>query len=879
MTRARFLRALCRLLLAAYPPAFRARFGDALTRDFIVASAGGEAFRNAIDLFAGGLSERRAARYALRHRATPRHRTSLVDLIMNDIRITLRNLVKRPVYALLVIATLAVGIGANTAVFSLVDGVLLREMPYKDPGRLAFMWTKLDWIGVPRAWIAAPHIPLLGREVKSIEAIAGIRTGNTQLTGSGDPQMLRMGIATANVFDVLGVAPALGRTFTAADRGSNVAVLTHGLWRRQFGADPLVIGRTIELATERYEVIGVMPESFGFLVHSSLGEPVRADVWTVGTWNFEEMADGGFSFAALIRARPDTDLKAVQAEVDVLGEKLDKERYRDRGFGWHVAGLKEDLVAGTRPGLLMLAAAALGTLLIVCANVAGLGLVEISKRRRETAVRLALGASRGRIITSHIVESVTLAVLGGLGGALIAWAALRAVTASTFVTLPRLDEVGLDWRVLLFTFGLSIVAGIAAGVLPALRSSRPNLTSTLRDGGRGATAQSTRARALLIAAELALAVMLLASAGVLLRSFAAMQRIDPGFRAEGVLTAAISLPFAKYPEEKMAWQFHRQIAERLGALPGVTAVGAANAAPLSGDADQGGVLPEGWSGQDDQSTIMIDYIRSTPSYFEAMGIPLLRGRDFTWDDRVDTQRVAIIDEVLARRGWPGADPIGRTIIIEGETRVQVVGVVRQGRLYEVHEDDRPQVFVPWQQDTTLGLTLAVRTTGDPSTLAGPVRQSVWGLDPNQPVAKVTPMSAIVDLAMAERRLQLILLGAFAACAMLLASIGLYGMISSTVAQRTQEMGVRAALGASAGSLRALVLRKALLLAVVGVALGLAGALAVGGVLSRFSFGVTGRDPLTLTVTAGLLLAVALLAAYVPARRASRVDPIVALRDA
>ena len=874
-----FLRAICRLLLAAYPRAFRARFGAALTRDFASAGANGGAFRNAVDLFIGGLGERRAARRAGRHITPSRQRMSLQDLIMNDVRLTLRNLLTRPAYALLVIATLAVGIGANTAVFSLVDGVLLREMPYKDSSRLAFMWTKLDWIGVPRAWIAGPHIPLLGRELKTIESIAGIRTGNTQLTGSGEPQMLRLGLATGNLFDVLGVPPAHGRTFTEGDRGSRVAVLTHGLWRRQFGADPAIVGRTIELATERYDVIGVMPEAFGFLVHSSLGEPVRADLWTLGDWNFEEMNDGGFSFAALVRAKPDVDLAAVQAEADVLGESLDKKRYRDKGFGWHVAGLKDDLVAGTRPGLLMLAAAALGTLLIVCANVAGLGLVEISKRRRETAVRLALGASRGRIVTSHIVESVTLSMLGGAGGALIAWLALRAVTASTLVSLPRLDEIALDWRVLLFTLALSIAAGIAAGVLPALRSSRPNLTSTLRDGGRGATAQGTRARALLIAAELALAVMLLASAGVLLRSFAAMQRIDPGFNAEGVLTANIALAFAKYPEEQMAWQFHRQIAERVSALPGVTAIGAANATPLSGDADQSGVLPEGWSGQDEQSSILVDFIRSTPGYFRAMGIQLLRGRDFTWDDRSGMQRVGIIDEIMARRVWPDADPIGRTLVIDGETKVQVVGVVRQGRLYSVHADDRPQLFLPWQQDTTLGLTLAVRTTGDPSALAGPLRQSVWALDPNQPVAKVTPMTAVVDLAMAERRLQLILLTAFAACAVLLASIGLYGMISSTVTQRTQEMGVRAALGASAGSIRGLVMRRALLLALAGVAAGLLGALAVGGVLSRFSFGVTGRDPLTLAATVAVLLGVALLAAYVPARRASRVDPLIALRDA
>ena len=869
-------RAVARLLLCAYPRRFRARFGDALVRDFAAAARDGQMLRNAIDLFVGGLSERRVERRA---GAAARRPAPFLDPIMSDFRQTLRTLLKRPAYALIVIATLAVGIGANTAVFSLVDGVLLKEMPYRDPARLGFLWSKLDWIGVPRAWVAGPHIPLLAAEAQSIESIAAIRTRETQLTGGGEPRMLRMGMTTTNLLDVLGVRPALGRGFAPEDGPAYVAILTHDLWSSQFGADPAIVGTFIELSAERYEVIGVMPESFGFVVHSSLDDPSRVDVWTTADWPLATMSDGSFGFAALVRARPEATLASVQAELDVIGERIDKVRFRDRGFGWQLAPLQEDLVGAVRPGLLMLGGAALGILLIVCANVAGLGLVEATRRTRELSVRAALGADRRRIIAGVVLESVVLSVLGGAAGAVVAWGAIRAVSTSRYLSLPRMDEVSLDWRVLLFVLGLSIAAGIASGLLPAFRAARTNLTTALRDGGRGSTSQNNRARGALIMAEIALAVMLVAAAGVLFRSFSSLQNIDAGFNPRNVLTADIALPFMRYREEKQAWQFHRQLAEQLAALPGVTAVGAANAAPLSGNADQGGVTPQGFVGEDGRNGLTVDLIRATPGYFEAMGIPMQRGREFSWDDRADTPRVAVIDDVLARRAWPaGEDPIGKTLDIEG-TVARIVGVIRQPRLYEMSADDRPQVFVPWQQDTTLGLTIALKTTGDPAALAGPLREAVRALDPNQPVAELMPMRARVDLSMAERRLQLALLAGFASCALLLASIGLYGMISSSVTQRTQEMGVRAALGASAGSIRALVLRQALLLAVVGVAIGLAGALALGGVLSRFAFGVTGRDPLTLVVTVAALLAVALLAAYVPARRASRVDPIIALRDA
>ncbi len=868
--------AMARAALLLYPSEFRRRFGVALRRDFVASccetSALSHAVGNLYDLVRNSFAERRY----LRRVAQPSC-PGILELLVTDIRYALRNLVKRPLYSLIVVAILAIGIGATTAVFSLVDGVLLKPLPYRDPDRLAFMWTKLAWVGVPRAWVAGPHVPLLADEAKSIESIAALRTTSTQLTGGGEPLMIRMGQTTANLFDVLGVRPAIGRPFVEADRKANVVILTDALWRSRFAADPSVVGRFIEVGSERHEVIGVLAPEFRFVVHSSLDEPVKVDAWSVADWDLRARSDGQMAFAALVRARPDSDLNQLQAELDVIGERLDKQRYKDRGFGWQLTPVKADLVGGSRPGLVMVLGGAAAVLLIVCANVIGLGIVETGRRRRELAVRAALGAGRSRIMGGLVIESVGLALTAGVLGLLVAEVVLRLLTGSPAVALPRIDEVALDTRTILFASALSLVAGLLIGALPAMRASRPRLASELRHGGRGSTARGARARGILIAGELALAVMLLAASGVLIRSLLALYRIDAAFVAEHALTADVALPFARYPDEKMAWQFHQQLAERIRALPGVTAVGATTSPPLGRDADQGNATPEGWQGSGGEKSIMIDWIRSTPGYFQAMGITLQRGRDFAWSDTQSAQPVAIIDESLARQGWPNGDPIGKTVTVE-DRKLQIVGIVRHARIYRIDRDDRPQVYVPWTQDTTLGLTMVVRGSVDPATLAGPLREAVWAIDRNQPVADVSPMSWHVDEALSERRLQLVVLSACALCAVLLSGIGLYGVISTSVAERTQEWGVRAALGSTPGELRRLVLTNATVLAAIGIGVGLAGALALGRVVERFAFGVSGRDPVSLLVTVAGLLAVALLAAYVPARRASRVDPLVALRQ-
>jgi predicted permease len=679
------------------------------------------------------------------------------------------------------------------------------------------------------------------------------------------------------LFDVLGVRPALGRKFVEADRKASTVILTDALWRSRFASDPSVVGRFIELGGERAEVIGVLAPEFRFVVHSSLEAPIKVDAWSVADWDLRAMSDGQMAFAALLRAKPESDLPRLQAELDVIGERLDKQRYKDRGFGWQLTPVKADLVGASRPGLLMVFGGAAAVLLIVCANVIGLGIVEAGRRRRELAVRAALGAGRARIIGGLVVESVALSIAAGVLGLLVAEVVLRLIVGSSALALPRIDEVALDGRAILFASVLSVVAGLLIGLLPALRASRPRLAAELRHGGRGTTARGARARGILIAGELALAVMLLAASGVLIRSLIALYRVDPAFVASGALTADVVLPYSRYPEEKLAWQFHQQLAERLRALPGVTAVGATTSPPLGSSPDQANAAPEGWQGSGGEKWIMVDFMRNTPGYFQAMGISLQRGRDFAWSDTQSGQPVAIIDESLARQGWPNGDPIGKAMTVE-DRKFQVIGVVRHARLYRVDRDDRPQVYVPYTQDTTLGLTMVLRGTGDPALLAAPLREAVWALDKNQPVADVAPMTWRVDEALSERRLQLVVLAACAFCAVLLSGIGLYGVISTSVAERTQEWGVRAALGSTPGELRGLVLKNATVLAAIGIAIGLAGALAMGRVVERFAFGVSGRDPVSLVATVCGLLAVALLAAYVPALRASRVDPLVALRQ-
>lgn len=878
---------LYRALLRLYPLRFRRRFGGELTAAFrtewddarrrgAIASVHYLA-ASALDLVVNAWQERRLERRRAQFPQVPDPtRDSMLTILRHDLRFARRTMRRQPAFTAMVVLTLALGIGSTTAIFSILDGVLLRPLPYREPERLAFSWTTLAWIGVPRAWMNGSHIALLQDEARHLEAAVPLRVSATQLTGGGAPEQVLVGRAGTSLFDVLGVAPLLGRTFHA-DEGfeghDRVTVLGHAAWLRYFGGDPAILGRTITIGGDSVQVIGVMPPTFRFHVHSSLANPTEPDLWMPGVWRLREMTQG-YGLAMLVRTKPGVSIAQAQAEIDTIGARLDREQFNNRGFGWQLVGVQQDLVKQARPALIALIGAATMVLLIACANVASLLLVRSAAREREFALRGALGAGRGRLVAQVLVESVLLAGMGGALGVAIAYASVRAFVASEAIGVPRLYDVAVDARVLLFAAAVGLGTGIAFGLVPALRSTRPDLNETLKDGARGnSSAHRPRGRAALVVCEVALAVVLLLGATLLLRTFAALRHVDPGFDPRGVITARVTLPGARYPQAKGAPEFVRSIVDDLSALPGVEAAAATNAAPLSRSTNQNSIEPEGAVNGE---AVFSDVIQVTPGYFASLHAPLRAGRDFAWTDAADQSPVLIVDESFAAAAWPNQPALGKYVKVSATRRAMVVGVVRQPRLYDVHRNDRPQVFVPMAQNPTLGVTLMVRAAHAES-LAAALRQAIWARDAGQPVAQVRLLTEVVGRSLADRRVSLLLLTGFAVVALALAALGIYGVMAYAVGQRTHEIGLRMALGARARDVLSMVVGGGLRLIGLGLVLGLIGAVFFTRLLSTQLYGVTATDPLTFVSVTITLLVVALIAAYLPARRAARIDPAIALR--
>jgi predicted permease len=795
--------------------------------------------------------------------------------ILQDLRFALRSMRRRPGFTLIVALTLALGIGSTTAIFSVVDGVLLRPLPYRDPDRLAFSWTKLAWIGVPRAWMNGSHVLQLREETSHFEALVPMQMVTRQLIGTGTPEQVLVGVTGTSLFDVLGVPAAHGRVFRP-DEGqpgrADVAVLGHVAWLQYFGADPGVVGRTIEISGSTVRVIGVMPPHFRFRIHSSLGQPGEPDLWMPGTWKLREMREG-YSLAMLARVKPGVSMTQAQAELDTIGARFDREHFRSRGFGWQLTPVHDDLVKQVRPALIALISAAALLMLIACANVANLVLVRTAAREREFAIRAALGGGSWRLLGQVLTENLALSAAGGALGLAVASVTVRAFIAWQALAIPRLYAVAVDGRVLLFTTAITLVTGMAFGLLPALRSTRRDLTEPLRTGARGLDGSSRqRGRSVFVVAEVALAIVLLLGAALLLRTFAAIRGADPGFSADGVLTARITLSPIRYPQGKGATAFIRTVLDDVAHLPGVEAAAATNAMPLSRTTNQLQAVPEG---APDDASILVDAIRITPGYFRSLRITLLGGREFTWDDAPEQEMVAVVDEVYAATAWPKQNPIGKHFKMNNQQRT-VVGVVRQPRLYDVHRNDRPQVFMPMAQNVATGVTLVVRAH-QPRGLIAPMRQAIWARDAGQPVANVRLLTDVVGESLAVRRLSMLLLGGFAAAALLLAALGIYGVIASAVGERTQEIGVRMALGATARDVVSMVVGRGLRLVTIGLAIGLAGAVFFARLIQTQLYGVSPTDPATFTGAALLLIVVAMIAAWLPARRAARIDPSLALR--
>lgn len=813
-----------------------------------------------------------------------------LDQLASDLGFGLRLLRQAPGFTTVAVFTLALGIGANTAVFSLIDAVLLQPLPYREPDRLVLVWLHFDSIDQTNYPASPPELGDLIDRTTLFEGVGGTWSSTGALTGDGEPEQVRMGFVTWNFLSILGVEPVLGRHFVPDEQGSGstTIILSDGLWRRRFAADPAIVGQQIQFEGRAVTVVGVMPAGFEILFPSDSAVPRDIQAWVPFGWQPSQPPRTLAHVRVLARMRPGVTPAQVEAELDTIAAELKTEyaRYNEVGLGFDVFPLQQEVVKDVRPALLALFAGVVIVLLIACVNVANLQLGRLAARGRELALRSALGAGRRRIVHQLLVESLLLSCLGGLAGLVVGRAALAGLLTLRPQQLERLDTVSLSPTVFLFTFGVSVAAGLMFGLAPTIRASGASLLDALKEGGgrTGSTPLTDRVRWLLVLGEVALGVVLLVGAGLMVRSLTELLRLEPGFRTAGVLTFQVSLPGVRYQGDAPRAVFAREFKSRLRELPGVQAVGGTSHLPLDDYPNWFGFYYPDGASEAEKIAEMADQRTVTPGYFESLGAELVAGRFFDARDDEEARRVVIVDRILADRLWPGEDPIGRGLHFEGWEngpfvlrRAEVVGVVNHIRHHSLTTELRPQIYIPYPQSARPVVTYVVRTGGPPQALAGPIRQVLADLDPDLPFAKVRTLQEYVDRAAAGARFTTVLASLFAALALLLAAIGIYGVMAFGVQQRTREIGLRLTLGATPAAIRRAVVGEGLRAAAAGLCLGLLGAFAIGGLLERLLFGVSATDPLTYAVVAGVLLAVALAAAYLPARRATRVDPMLALR--
>jgi putative ABC transport system permease protein len=811
---------------------------------------------------------------------------AVVHDLAQDLRYGLRMLVKHPGFTIVAALTLALGIGANTAMFSVVDAVLLRPLPYAEADRLAMVWENVN---LP-AYKNSRNTPSPGnfndwRKQNTVFAdMAAIAGGSWSLTGNGEPARVNGAAVSATLFPLLQVHAALGRIFTADDDrpGNNrVAVLGHGLWAERFGADPGILGRTIHLDEQPHTVIGVMPRGFSF--------PDADDkLWVPIALTPQQLANHDSHLLRVVaRLKPRVTLAQAQANLNGIAARLTEQfPLSNTGVGVAAVSLQEQTVGDIRAALLVMLGVVGFLLLMVCANIGNLLLARASARGREFAVRTALGAGRGRLVRQLLTESALLAVVGGVLGLTLASWGITALRALAPASLPRVNTVSLNASVAAFNFGVALLAGLICGVVPALQAGRRDLHETLKADARGSSARSSaRARNGLIVVETALGVIVLVGAGLLLRSFLELGRIPLGFAPERVLTFRVALSPARYTTLPRKTAFYQQVAEKLQAQPGVQSAAGISFLPLTMAGRSTGVTVEGDPPPLPGRARITDFRSVTPGYFSTMGIPLLQGRDVAWSDTPEAQPVVVISETMARTYWPNQDAIGKRITL-GRLDTQppwitVVGLVGNVQQIDLIKQPRPAMYFPASQDQRTGDVVrdwAVKTSGDAAALASSVPALVWTVDPALPVTRVQTMQQVRGTATAQERFNVLIVALFAAVALILAAVGLYGVTAYSVAQRTRELGIRLALGARPGDVMRLVLGDGTRLVLVGVALGTIAALGLTRMMATLLFGVGARDPITFAAVGLLLAAVSLVACYIPARRAMRVDPVVALRS-
>ncbi len=803
--------------------------------------------------------------------------------LARDLKYATRTLTRTPAFTLSVILVLALGIGATTAIFSLVDATLLRPLPYAKADELMMIWEDGSAFGFPRNTPAPANYFDWKADSRAFEDMAATLSVARNLTGDGEPLSLEAIRATANLAAVLGIEPLLGRFFTDDEDqpgGAPVAVISHRLWQQRYGGDPEFVGREIRLDDAPRTVVGVMGPRMSY-------PRSDVDVWVPMAFTDNEASRRQSHYLNVVgRLHPDATTEGAAADMDRIAAALEAE-YPDSNtnVGAVVVPLEDHYMGDVRSGFLLLLAAVGAVLLIACANIANLLLVRSSGRSREIAVRAALGAGRARLVGQMLTESLLLALAGGVVGVGFAWWSFQFLGALVPESVTGAIGLEMDLRVLVVGLAVSLATGVVFGIVPALSVSQVRLNETLQSaGGRaGVGSASRRFRDVLVVGEVALTVALLVGAGLLIRSFASVRGVEPGYRPEGVLTLRMDLSRAKYggqPERLRS--FYYDVLERVERLPGVQSAGFVSFLPLTNRGGSRGFRIEGRPAPGPGNRPDANYRLVTPDYFRTMGIPIQRGRGIEDTDRADAAQVVVINETMARQYWPGEDPIGQRIGGFGAASwFTVVGIAGDVRGMGLEAPVRAQLYLPIDQDLNFSFfsprNLAIRASGDPMTLAGVVQEEIWQVDPNQPIKEVRLLGAFIDDEVFQRRTQTLLLGAFAVLALIVASVGIYGVLSYAVSYLTREIGIRMALGAQRGSVLGMILGQGMLLVGIGCVVGIGLAYALGGVMSSMLFGVEATDPATFVSVPVVLVAVALVASLIPARLATRVDPIVALR--
>jgi putative ABC transport system permease protein len=799
---------------------------------------------------------------------------NMLELIMKDLRYAFRMLRRKPGFTAVAVLTLALGIGGNTAIFSVVNAVLLRALPYTEAERLVSVYESLPQGGTGS--VSVPNFMDWRAQSDAFAGLAAYQFGDFNLREEQQPVRAVGATVTANFFDVLGATPQAGRAFLEGEDQAGhdrVVILSDRLWRRSYGADPNVVGQDILLGGEKYQVVGVMPPSVEY--------PASVDLWVPLVFSDRQLASRGSHWLIVLgRLRPNVSFEQAQEQMSTIGRVLEQQyKAQQEGRGVALARVEEEVVQGVRPALLMLLGAVGFVLLIACTNVANLLLARAAARRKEVAIRSALGAGRWRLMRQFLTESVLLALLGGAAGLLVARWTLQALSTLAFGYLSRQGEVSLDWKVLAFTAALSVLTGVLAGLAPALHVSRADVQETLKESGNaGSSARGTWLRSGLAVAEVAAALVLLVGAGLLVKSFLRLQRVETGLRPEGVLTMRVSLPAARYDTTEKSTLFYREVLERVSALPGVEAAGVINLLPMQRFGNNGEIQVEGRAPLPPGRVPLTEYRLASAGYFKALGIGLLAGRVFEPADESGAARPVVVSRELVRTFFPEGDALGKRIRSAGGgdwwTIVGVVGDVRQSGLTQ---PSRPELYFPYTTGRPDGMTLVVRAASDPAETTAAVRREVQAVDPNQPVYNVLTMEEVINRSVVNLRLNMTLLSIFAGLATLLAVVGIYSVMSYLVTQHTREIGIRVALGAQPGNILKLVLGQGLALTLVGVCVGALVAFGLTHLITRFLYEVGGNDLLTYVSVSLLLTAVALVACYIPARRATKVDPLVALR--